>query len=97
MNGRARRVAMTSLVVFALVVGITAVWAEARPPLYERVKAGAYVHLDGEPNRDPVTSEDLRQFESQTGKTLASASSARSSQTRPDGLKTRSKRDPSRD
>ncbi len=36
--------------------------------MYERVKAGAYVHLDGEPNRDPVTSEDLSHFESQTGK-----------------------------
>lgn len=68
MSGRARAVVVASVVVLAFAVGVTVVDAQTSPPLYERVKAGAYVHLDGRPYRDPVAADDLRRFESQTGK-----------------------------
>lgn len=37
-------------------------------PLSDRVKIGAYVHLDGRPYQDPVAPEDLRQFEDRVGR-----------------------------
>jgi mannan endo-1,4-beta-mannosidase len=43
--------------------------AEAElPPLVDRVKVGAYVHLQGQPYRDPVARQDLETLESEIGK-----------------------------
>jgi hypothetical protein len=41
--------------------------AEPLPPLAERVKVGAYVHLADRPFRDPVAAEDLAYLESRLG------------------------------
>jgi mannan endo-1,4-beta-mannosidase len=67
-NGRLRALVIVTAVL-TLCGGITtAAYVGSAPPLYERVKVGAYVHLDGKPFQDPVAAEDLKQFESQTGK-----------------------------
>jgi hypothetical protein len=41
--------------------------ADPLPPLVERVKVGAYVHLADRPFRDPVAAEDLASLEGQLG------------------------------
>jgi len=57
-----------SVVVLALTFAAIGLYRERTSPLSERVKVGAYVHLDGHPYQDPLAADDLRQFESQSGK-----------------------------
>lgn len=60
-------IAAVVLVAVAAVV-FAADGGEAARPLAVRVTLGAYVHLDGQPYRDPVATEDLRSLEQRIGK-----------------------------
>lgn len=62
------RVLMASVIVIALITTAFSVHIRREAPLYDRVKAGAYVHLEGRPHQDPVAADDLHQFEALSGK-----------------------------
>ena len=66
-----RRITIVAAVSCLIVVGgtfsVVAARTAAGPPLIERVKVGAYVHLDGRPNRDPVAPRDLAYLENRIG------------------------------
>jgi hypothetical protein len=67
--GPGRRLLGTVVAVAALLVGTVQGPVSAEPtPLVERVTIGAYVHLQGQPFRDPVAPEHLAQIESQVGR-----------------------------
>jgi hypothetical protein len=59
--------AMLTLMLPGLAVLVPSAEAEL-PPLVDRVKVGAYVHLQGQPHRDPVAPEDLATLERRIGK-----------------------------
>lgn len=60
--------AVVAVVVASCAFSIVAARPATGPPLIERVKVGAYVHLDGRPYRDPVAPQDLSYLEDRVGK-----------------------------
>ena len=60
--------AVVCIAVAAAALSYVAAHGDNGPPLVDRVKVGAYLHLEGRPYRDPVAPADLASMEERIGK-----------------------------